>query len=375
MEHSTPKTLSAAIFAFNCGRRLPDLLADLDGVADEVIVVVDDGSSDDTLEVAQKGADKVLRFEHSGRVGPARMLPVEHASGDWILILEDDERLDGEFVWVLDDLLEAPFYTHYWLPRKWLASAQPAAYLRQPPWFPDWQLRLFRNDRFRVWHSGKVHSHYQVMGPGCFESRTALLHYERLLLTEEQRQAKLARYRALNPECQRDNFYGPSADCPLTPLEAPPLPMRPRKAKTNQGRVLGGLHQVAGRSVLPTWGATLAVDMPGLFRPGERITALVKAVNQGWLVWQPLSGHWPHLYLSYHLRDSQGGMIRIDGDRTAVGQVVGPGEQCQFLASFTAPQSPGEYLIEWDMVSEFECWFADCTSKTTTVPIQVRSAA
>ncbi len=124
MKHPRRATLTAALFAYNCGRRLPLMLADLEGVADE-IMVVDDGSSDDTLAIAEQQADVVVRFEHTGRVGPARLLPLEHASGDWVLILEDDERPDDAFAWLVDELLETPLYTHYWLPRKWLAEARP----------------------------------------------------------------------------------------------------------------------------------------------------------------------------------------------------------------------------------------------------------
>src|SRR5437764_18554 len=112
MKNPTPPRLTAAIFAFNSGRRLPHLLADLDGLADEIMVVVDNATTDDTVAVAQESADLVLRFEHVGRVGPARLLPLEHASGDWILILDDDERLDGAFAWLVDEMLETPLYTH-----------------------------------------------------------------------------------------------------------------------------------------------------------------------------------------------------------------------------------------------------------------------
>jgi hypothetical protein len=224
-----------------------------------------------------------------------------------------------------------------------------------------------------VWHTGQVHCHYQVMGPGCFENRTALIHYERLYITEEQRQAKLARYRANNPNSMYDGYYASSAGCPIVPLELAPPPVRPPRVKQSKVQVRGEVHKVGGRSILPTWGASLAVEMPTDLWPGQQVHVDVQGVNQGWLFWQPVSGRWPDLYLSYHLRESGGGMILANGERTPVGQVVGPGEKCRFLASFTAPVGPGQYLVEWDMVSEFECWFAECMSKTTTVPVRVRS--
>ena len=39
-------------------------------------------------------------------------------------------------------------------------------------------------------------------------------------------------------------------------------------------------------------------------------------------------------------------------------------EQVLVVATFQAPSLPGDYIIEWDMISEFECWFAECGSST-----------
>ena len=36
-----------------------------------------------------------------------------------------------------------------------------------------------------------------------------------------------------------------------------------------------------------------------------------------------------------------------------------------------APATPGRYLIEWDMVSEGACWFAQCGSEAARVPLHV----
>jgi hypothetical protein len=69
---------------------------------------------------------------------------------------------------------------------------RPLTYLHGAPWFPDWQLRLFRNDRRRVWHPGILHSGFRVVGAARHESRTAILHYEPVVLSEDERRAKIA---------------------------------------------------------------------------------------------------------------------------------------------------------------------------------------
>ena len=51
--------------------------------------------------------------------------------------------------------------------------------------------------------------------------------------------------------------------------------------------------------------------------------------------------------------------------------MVEPGESARFLLDFLAPGDPGEYVIEWDLVSEGECWFADCGGGTARALLRV----
>jgi glycosyltransferase involved in cell wall biosynthesis len=58
------------------------------------VLVVDDGSTDETLERVAELRDprlRVLRHEHSMGVASARNLGVEHARGRWIAFLDDDD--------------------------------------------------------------------------------------------------------------------------------------------------------------------------------------------------------------------------------------------------------------------------------------------
>lgn len=75
---------------------LPDCLASVQGVADEIIVV-DTGSRDSTPAIArQYGARVELLTEWDGDFAKARNRSLELAKGDWILVLDADERLDPE---------------------------------------------------------------------------------------------------------------------------------------------------------------------------------------------------------------------------------------------------------------------------------------
>jgi hypothetical protein len=358
--------VSACVLAHSSRGGLERLLRELDALVDEIVVGVDASSRDDTLGIARAGADLVFRFEHVGPPLRARLLPLRHASGEWILSMDEDEGLDDRFASLLGDLVADARYSHYWFPRRCLVDLAPPAYLHAAPFYPDWQLRLFRNDPARVWHTGRIHSGYRVMGPGCREDRTAILHYEALVLTEAERQAKAALYRALGAE----EGYQSTAGRERRPLVAGPAAGALR-SRGRASRLLDGVEPVPERPAAPPWGAALEVQMPASARCGEGIVAEVVAHNTGHLDWLPQGGSWPFLNLSHHLLTSSGLLVRRDGERIPMPRVVAPGESARFLFDFRAPDAAGSYLVEWDLVSEGECWFAECGGQTARVPLLV----
>jgi tetratricopeptide (TPR) repeat protein len=71
---------------------LPDCLASVRAVVDE-IVVVDTGSSDRSKEIARSAGAVVVDFVWNDDFAAARNASLAHATGDWILVLDADERL------------------------------------------------------------------------------------------------------------------------------------------------------------------------------------------------------------------------------------------------------------------------------------------
>ena len=70
------------------------------------IIVTDTGSTDKTVEIAQKYADKVLHFKWVNDFSKARNFCASHSSNEWILALDCDEFVDNLDVKELTGLIE-----------------------------------------------------------------------------------------------------------------------------------------------------------------------------------------------------------------------------------------------------------------------------
>jgi glycosyltransferase involved in cell wall biosynthesis len=82
--------ISAVINTLNEERRLPFALRSVKSWVDEIIVV-DMHSTDATREIAKSFGARVFLHEPLGYADPARAFALEHATGDWILVLDADE--------------------------------------------------------------------------------------------------------------------------------------------------------------------------------------------------------------------------------------------------------------------------------------------
>lgn len=84
--------LSVCLITKNEELFLPRCLKSVQGLAAQV-VVVDTGSTDRTVEIAQAYGAEVHRFDWCDDFSAARNAGLEHATGDWILVLDADEEL------------------------------------------------------------------------------------------------------------------------------------------------------------------------------------------------------------------------------------------------------------------------------------------
>ncbi len=89
--------LSAAIIVKDEAEHLDACLTSLRGLVDE-IVVVDTGSSDASVDVAERHGAVIAHEPWQGDFATPRNVGLDLATGDWILYVDADERVRGDFV-------------------------------------------------------------------------------------------------------------------------------------------------------------------------------------------------------------------------------------------------------------------------------------
>ena len=127
--------------------------------ADE-IVLVDSGSTDKTLEIAQKFKAKIVYRAFDG-YGSQKNFATQQASNDWILSLDDDEILTPELQKEIQSInLQNADFQGFKIPRSLIFLGK---LLRFSGEYKRLTLRLF-NRKQGNWNAEYVHESVEVNG-------------------------------------------------------------------------------------------------------------------------------------------------------------------------------------------------------------------
>lgn len=166
-----PKTLSIAMIAMNEEANLPRTLESVRW-ADE-IVIVDSGSKDRTIEIAQSFGAKTSYHVFGGH-GEQKNIALDLCTSDWTLLLDADEVLSPELQAEIRTLLAGePAVDAYWIPRLNLYLGR---WIRHGGFYPDLKLRLFKRGAARLSEGVGPHSTPQFSGKRG-RLRHDMLHY------------------------------------------------------------------------------------------------------------------------------------------------------------------------------------------------------
>jgi SAM-dependent methyltransferase len=109
-------------------------------------------------------------------------------------------------------------------------------------------------------------------------------------------------------------------------------------------------------------------------KEGETFEARATVKNSGTSIWLPASAPRGPVRLGTHLLGADGALINRDYSRHNLtpdeGRAVMPGEAVTFAAFVPAPPK-GNYILEFDLVSEYVCWFENNGSAVVRIEVEV----
>jgi glycosyltransferase involved in cell wall biosynthesis len=143
---------------------------------ESAVDVCDDSWFVSTLSKAVVSDSRVhseyFKFEQD--FSAVRNFAISKAEGDWFLFLDSDEVLSDELKGELPNLLKDQTVDGYWLSRKTFISKD--RYLKHGLFYPDFQLRLFRN-HMRYRYHGAVHEQLDIPAAKTKQVRLDISHY------------------------------------------------------------------------------------------------------------------------------------------------------------------------------------------------------
>ena len=162
--------VSVVILTKNEAGRIRDCIESVRWAAE--ILVVDDGSTDDTVAIAERLGARVVRraMDLEGR---HRNWAHAQAAHEWILSLDADERVTPELAEEIAALFRGqPSFDIYAIPRRNYLGTR---WIRYGGWYPSAQIKLFKRSVFR-WEETTVHPRALSDRPSS-QLRGDLIHY------------------------------------------------------------------------------------------------------------------------------------------------------------------------------------------------------
>jgi hypothetical protein len=351
-------------------------------VADEIVIAVDSSVDPELLTAFAGLTDRIYRFDFRPPVDRPRAWLASRCRTEWILWIDGDEVPSPAIVQRLPELVSSHEVLQYWFPRRWLFP-DADHWLEETPWWPDFQIRLVRNDP-AVTCYGSTHDPIAWALPrGLLEE--PLYHLSPLVSTIAERRAKCRRY-----DAERPGMISPAGGPFNETLQIPeqyavlePVPVPDGDRPWIAAALAGGTSlSTAGKTGadVPLVDAAeidafsadrvfddeayrariVVLDRDTRFAPGVTRYLLVRIENHGNATW-PWGFQQPWVRVSYHWYRLDGTLLS-EGIRTFLPRTLRPGDSVIVWVEIAPPREPDQYVLDLDLVHELVRWF-DCSTR------------
>jgi glycosyltransferase involved in cell wall biosynthesis len=153
-------TLSVALAVFNEGKNIKACLDSVNGLADE-IVIVDGGSNDETLKIAQDYGAKIIKTDNPPIFHINKQKALDACQSDWILQLDADERITSLLKKEIIDVLQSEIsHNGFFIARNnyfW------GHLMKKGGQYPDYVIRLVKKG-YASFPCKSVHEQIEIKG-------------------------------------------------------------------------------------------------------------------------------------------------------------------------------------------------------------------
>lgn len=151
------KTISVIIIAKNEENMIANAISSVPFAAE--VIVVDSGSTDNTVDIAKREGAKVVEAR-GGNFAEWRNHGLSRSQGDWILYLDADERVTPKLAQEIQDTIRFTSNTSFALPRH---NIHFGKWMQYGGWQNDLLVRLFLRSALKKWE-GEVHESAVTIG-------------------------------------------------------------------------------------------------------------------------------------------------------------------------------------------------------------------
>ena len=206
-------TCSVLVLARNEEKNIQACLESCSHFADEIIVI-DDFSTDKTLEIARNCGAKVIQRSLNGDWGAQQTFAINQATKDWLFFIDADERCTPELSAEITPIIKTKEYAAYWVKRLNFFNHKR---VKHGMLSPDWVMRLLPREGTKV--EGYVHQTMIFHAPEK-KLKNSMFHYT--YETWDQIERKMQKYSPLSArkyfdEGRKSNFI---FDISIRPLFA-----------------------------------------------------------------------------------------------------------------------------------------------------------
>jgi hypothetical protein len=316
-------------------------------IFDEFVIFLDENRlTPGTLERAESVATRVHRRRAKSWYDLDFGSMATACKTDWVFAFDHDEELSGDWSReALHQVLDTTDVTHFWCPRRWIVG--DGTYIDSAPWWPDLQLRLLRNDLSETAFPTRLHDIIQVPGSGACLVDFAIYHHVLWLSSRADREAKVQFYEQLRPGGDLRHYY-------LYEDFAPPTARLPAPATSPLAARIEQMEKLPTDDI-----CNISIELQPPPRATKRAALLLffADVRNGSRCRVGSFPPYPVHIASHWLEASTRNIVIFEGQRSAVFPAVDAGQTARASVAVSAPDQPGEYILQITLVQEQVQWF------------------